>query len=144
MENSGEEIPLLHLLPMLQRIISLTDSHKKFGLTKSQMIILIILHYKANMMMGEIAQYISSSKEQATRAVAGLCDNGLVERYELPSNRTRVYIRFTEKGREYRQVICQQLRAELYAKLKTSLSEEDLQKLKQSVQTTVEVLSKVQ
>ena len=143
MENSGEEIPLLHLLPLLQRIISLTDSHKKFGITKSQMVIFIILHFKGSTTMSEVAQYLSSSKEQATRAVAVLCDNGLVERYEDPSNRTHVYIRLTEKGREFMQTLREKLHEDIKVKLNKSLTEEDRKELQESVQKTVEILNKV-
>lgn len=143
MENSGEEIPLLHLLPLLQRIISLTDSHKKFGITKSQMVIFIILHFKGSTTMSEVAQYLSSSKEQATRAVAVLCDNGLVERYEDPSNRTHVYIRLTEKGREFMQTLREKLHEDIKVKLNRSLTEEDRKELQESVQKTVEILNKV-
>lgn len=143
MNNTEEELPLLHLLPILQRIISLTNVHKDFGLTKSQMIIFIVLQYKGSMTMSEIAQYISSSKEQATRAVAAIYDRGLVERFENPCSRVHVHIRFTDKGAEYMQQMLRQMRAELSEKLHASLSEADIALLRKSVQTTVDILSRV-
>lgn len=143
MENSGEEIPLLRLLPMLQRIVSLADIRKDFGITKSQMVIFLVLYYRKSMTMSGIAEYLSSSKEQATRAVAALCDHGLVERFEDPCNRTHVYIRFTDEGKEYMQQLLLRLHTEVSQKLTASLSEEDMQTLCRSVQTSVEILSKV-
>lgn len=143
METFDDEVPLLHLLPLLQRIISLTETHKKFGVTKSQIIIFIVLHYRESVTMSEIAQCISSSKEQATRAVAALCDNGLVERYEDPSNRTHVYIRFTAAGKAYIQQLMQGFRAEITSRLTSSLEDDDIQKLNSAVQTAVDILSKV-
>ena len=143
MEYSEEEIPLLHLLPLLQRLTRLTDAHKQFGLTKSQMVVFIILYYRGSVTMSEIAQYICSSKEQATRAVASLCDSGWVERYEEPANRTHVYIRFTETGREYFLRLLAHRREELTRRLNSSLTEEDIHALRQSVRTTVEILNKV-
>ena len=49
--------------------------------------------------MKEAASYISSSKEQATRAVAPLVDKGLMERYTDSANRNYVHIQLTETGR---------------------------------------------
>ena len=143
MEYTEKETELLHLLPLLYRLICLTEAHKKFGITKSQMIIFIVLYYREGVTMSEIARYISSSKEQATRAVASLCDNGLVERCEDAANRTRVLIRFTEDGRNYMRQLVSWLRTDISQKLSASLSTDDLQRLHQSVQTTVEILGKV-
>lgn len=141
--NPDEDLPLLHLLPILQRIISLTGVNKKFGLTKSQTIIFIVLHYRGSMTMSEAAQYISSSKEQATRAVAVICEQGLVERFENPDNRIHVYIRFTEKGEEYMRQLLKQLHTDVSEKLRSSLTEKELSALRTSVQTTVDILNKV-
>ena len=143
MGTCDDEIPLLHLLPLLHRIIGLTETHRKFGITKSQAIVFFILHYRDGITMSEIAKYISSSKEQATRTVAALCDNGLVERYENPNNRTHVYIRFTEAGREEMQRLVQEFRTDIYNRVSSSLDDEDIQKLHQAVLTTVEILGKV-
>ena len=75
---TDEEVPLLYLLPILQRIVRLTDAHKEYGLTRSQVIVLVALCTRESVTMSEVAQYMSSSKEQATRAIAPLCDQGLV------------------------------------------------------------------
>ena len=143
MDCSGEEVPLLHLLPVIHRVIKLTDAHKRYGLTKTQTVMLIALYYRESVTMGELAQYISSSKEQATRAVAALCDNGLVERFENPENRTHVYIRFTDKGREFMRQLSKMLRAQIDERLALSLTEDELAALRQSVRTSIEILSKV-
>ena len=143
MDNSGDEFPILHLLPILQRIVGLTDIHKKFGLTKSQIIIFLILHYKSSMTMSEAAQYICSSKEQATRTVAALCDNGLVERYEDSGNRTMVHIRLTRTGEEHLRMLVSTLRSEIAERLRSSLDEDDIQRLHDAANTAVEILCKV-
>ena len=142
-DKPQEEVPLLHLQSMMHRLIRLTDSHRQYGLTKSQVLLLTALYYRETVTMGEIAQYISSSKEQATRAVASLCDQGIVERFEHPENRTKVHIRFTERGRELMRRFGQQLRQEMNARLEASLSPEELETLRCSVQTTMDILSKV-
>ena len=140
---AGEEVPLLRLMPMLNRLVRLTDAHKQYGLTKSQVVVLVALHYRESVTMSEIAQYLSSSKEQATRAVASLFDAGLVDRFEQPENRTHVYIRFTEKGKQFMQDFSTRMRAEITARLSASLSPEELETLRGCVETTVELLGKV-
>lgn len=142
-DYSGEEVPLLHLLPVIYRLIKLTDAHKQYGLTKTQTVMLIAIYYRESVTMGELAQYISSSKEQATRAVAALCDNGLVERFENPENRTHVYIRFTDKGREFMRQLSKMLRAQIDERLALSLTEDEIAALRQSVRTSIEILSRV-
>ena len=144
MERNGEETPLLILLPSLQKIISLTEIHKIFGMTKSQIRILISLHYRKNMTMSEVAHNLSSAKEQATRVVSTLYEQGLVERFEDPRNRTHVYIRFSELGKQYMQKVLEELNREVSQKINASLSDEDIALLNKSVQTTVEILNKIE
>ena len=143
MENQSDEQPLLRLLPILSRIIQTADVHKKYGLTKSQIFIFLVLRYKGSMTMSEVAQYISSSKEQATRTVASLCDHGLLERYEDSGNRTHVHIKFTAAGEKYMQQLAEQLKTEISKKLTSCLTEEDIETLRSSVETTIEILSRV-
>lgn len=138
-----EDIPLLRLLPILQRTVRLADAHKKYGLTKSQAIIMIALKYRGSVTMTEVAQYMSSSKEQATRAVATLCDQGLVERFEQQENRTRVFIRFSEVGQKFMEEFESQLREEISKKLESKLSEEEIAALRCSLQTSIDLLNKV-
>ena len=141
--RADEEVPLLHLLPIMQRLIRLTDAHKEYGLTKSQAVLMIALRYRGSVNMSEIAQYISSSKEQATRAVSALHDRGLVERFEQPENRTHVYIRLSEDGRSFIETFELQLRTGIVEKLKSSLSPEEIETLRDAVQTAIDILSKV-
>ena len=141
--NMEEEVPLLHLMPIIQRLIKLSDAHKQYGLTKSQVIVMIALRYRENVTMSEIAQYISSSKEQATRAVAVLFDHGLVERFEQPQNRTHVYIRFSEQGRAFMHELESQFHKEISHKLSSSLTPEEIETLRNSLQTSIDLLSKV-
>lgn len=144
MQKQTEETPLLRLLPMLQKLVSLSEVHKLFGVTKSQILIFVILHYRGSMTMSEVAKYLSSSKEQATRTVSVLFEQGLIERFEKESNRTHVYIRLTKLGQEFMQRLVDELNFEVSQKLISSLSSEDLETLYQSVHTAVEILNKVQ
>lgn len=142
-DGCGEDIPLLPLLPMLMRVVKLADAHKQYGMTKQQMIVLLTLYRRDCATMGEIAQFISASKEQATRVVASMCDQGLVERFELPENRTHVYIRFTGQGRDYMRQIGRTLGAEIRDRLTASLTPDEIEQLRGSVRSAVELLGKV-
>ena len=95
-----DEIPLLRLIPVTYRIIELDKYAKNFDLTKSQIFILTALHSHGILNMTKIAEYLSSSKEQATRAVSPLVEKGLVRRIESENNRKVVNIEFTDEGRE--------------------------------------------
>jgi len=139
-----EELPILRMLPLTQRLFSLADLKKHYGLTKSQIVIMIALLYRESVTMSMIAEYMSSSKEQATRVVAGLVDNGLVERFEHSENRTRVYVRLTEAGKSYMKKCRTELYAQLHEKVDVVLSAEEKEQLHLALNTAVALLSKVQ
>lgn len=138
-----EELLLLQILPFIQRLVNISDAHKIYGLTKSQLIVMIALCFREEMTMSEVAQYMASSKEQATRAVSGICENGLIERVEHPENRTHVYIRFTDAGKSFMVELVQHFRSKVSSRLKKSLSPEEIDQLRQTVKTSVMLLSKV-
>ena len=142
-DGCGEDIPLLPLLPLLMRVVKLADTHKQYGMTKQQMIVLLTLYRRDCATMGEIAQYMSSPKEQATRVVASLFDDGLVERFEIPENRTHVYVRLSDNGRSFMKEFITEFRSEFSMKLRSSLSSEEVGLLHSSVKTAIELLSKV-
>ena len=53
------------------------------------------------MYMSELAELVSSSRAQMTRAIIPLVEDGLVERFEDKSNRKMVHVRLTETGRDF-------------------------------------------
>ena len=141
--TAGEEVPLLQLLPLTHRLIALADIKKQYGLTKSQVVILMALFYRGTICMSQIADYLSSSKEQATRAVAGMVEHGLVERFERPDNRTHVYIRLTDTGREYVAKCCAELSRQVDQKLDAALTSSERSMLDAAAETVIALLSKV-
>ena len=143
-EYTDEELPLLRLLPLVQRTVSLAEIRKHYGLTRSQIIILIALYYRGAVTMSRIAEYLASSKEQATRAVAGMVEQGLAERLESEENRTRVYVRLTETGRDYVEQCRAVLRKQMKDKADAALTPEEQQQLCVSLNTAVSLLCKVQ
>ena len=87
-------------MTLLQSVVLSCVDRKRFQFTRTQQSILTVLSMEGETTMKQIAKYIVSSQEQATRAVAPLVDAGYVERRTDPTNRTRVYIRLTDEGRD--------------------------------------------
>ena len=137
------EIPLLRLIPLIYKVIDFNSQKKRYDLTKSQFIVLVALYSRGILNMTETSEFISSSKEQSTRAVAPLVEKGLVKRFELEDNRKRVYIELTESGKEFMQEFWKEMHKLVAEKLCTSLNEEELRTLFDSVKTAASLLSKV-
>ena len=141
-ELDNDEIPLLNVYPTLQRLILTQLSKADFKYTKTQFIIFSALMKTDAMNMGQVAHAITASNEQATRAVAPLVEDGYVERYADPSNRTRVFVRLTESGREYILALRRRYHVNLDAILRERLSQEEYLKLRDAVSTAARLLDK--
>ena len=137
------EIPLFHLIPALYRMMDFASIKKHYGLTKSQLILMAALQEHDSLCMSEIAEFISSSKEQSTRAVASLAERGLIERFELEENRKLVHISLTETGRAFMEDIRRELRERLRMKVAAALSEDEQQQLRDSAAAVFSLLSKL-
>ena len=142
-ESSGDNTQLLALLPLISRTVVSASGLRGFGYTKTQFLIIAALSSRGDLTMKQVAGYISSSKEQATRAVAPLVDDGLVERYVDPVNRTRIHIRLTQKG----CALVNAYKAHFFQNLQTMMcdkvTKEEKLELKQAVETIIRVLSKI-
>lgn len=143
-ESSGDNTQLLALLPLISKTVISASSLRESGYTKSQFMIISALSLQDNLTMGQVAGYISSSKEQATRAVAPLVEHGLVERYVDPENRTKIHIRLTEKGMDYVEQSNRRFVKNLYRTMKEKITPEEMLELKQCVETMIQILSKVE
>ena len=119
------EISLLKAMTLLQSVVLSCVDRKRFQFTRTQQSILTVLSMEGEMTMKQIAKYIVSSQEQATRAVAPLVDAGYVERRTDPTNRTRVYIRLTDEGRDLLTMYWGFITENLSGKLDASLSDEE-------------------
>ena len=107
------------------------------------MLILASLKRRDPLFMSQIAENISVSKEQATRSVAPLSDQGLIERYIDPSNRKMVYIRLTDAGADFMKRLTERVQKTLREQARSKLSEEELGQLCHAIQTAYELLSKL-
>ena len=137
------EVPLLALLPVIYRSISFDQLKKKYGLTKSQLAVLLSLSTHEMLNMSQAAKDIASSKEQATRSVAPLADAGYVERFECAENRTHVFIRLTQKGKSLMDALYKDCHSSFNDAVRTALTDEELIRLRGAVATIEELLEKI-
>ena len=144
MKQVDEEIPLLAAVPMMQRIVYSCRDKSRFPYTRTQLYIFTMLSLRGSVTMKQVAEFISTSREQATRAVAPLVDDGYVERYTLPDNRLHVHLRLTEKGQAYFSQLVDDLSSRINDKLDQLLSDDDKADLKSAVHTIIRVLGNVE
>ncbi len=141
--EQGSAESLLRAMYLLQSTVMSCVDRKKFPYTRTQLGIFTILAAEGELTMKRIAKYISSSQEQATRAVAPLADAGYVVRRTDPSNRTRVYISLTEQGRQLLEENREVFRQALSAKISGSLSEEEKSALFAAAQQIIDTAEKL-
>lgn len=138
-----EDFPLLRTYLRLQKVVLSSIDRKHFKHTRTQFTILMVLAHREPVYMSQIAEYISSSNEQATRAVAPLVNEGLVERHTDPGNRKLVYIRLSGKGREYINGVMSDIYTAVQENIRKALGEEELDRLRSSLRAAAEVLGKL-
>ena len=134
---------LLRLMPMIQKVILSCWDREKYPYTKSQLTLIMALLHKDSLTMKEAASYISSSKEQATRAVAPLVDKGLMERYTDPANRNYVHIQLTDTGRTLVLEMLDGLYDNINKMLDQAISNEEKLALRDSLMESIRILNKV-
>ncbi len=136
-------ITLLEAMTLLQGIVLSAIDRKQFVFTRSQLSIITVLAMEGELTMKRVARYIASSQEQATRAVAPLADAGYVERRTDPENRTRVYIRLTETGRQLVEETQSAITANLTEKISDSLNEEERAEVYRAGACLIDLLKRI-
>ncbi len=132
---------LIKIYPMSKRLLLHTPWPAK-EITGTQRLALLTLAGCKTMTMTLLAQSMACSKEQATRAVAPLVDQGYVQRCYDRDNRTRVWVTLTEAGRA---MIHQEYLA-LTLELETllgQLSDQELEAFQEALGTVARLLEKV-
>lgn len=146
MENRAygeDEVPLLTALPLFQRLAMSGFNGKHFRFTKTQFMIFSALALSESLTMSEVAEYISSSHEQATRSIAPLVTMGYVERFVNTDNRTKVHVRLTDAGRGFLTELSRDYYGTIKKRLDNSITEDDRQRLRDAVGTIIEIMRKI-
>lgn len=142
-ELPADDAQLLALLPLLNKTIVSCINLKDFGYTKTQFIIFFALSCRGELSMSQLAGYISSSKEQATRSVAPLVDDGMIERHIPHENRTRVYVQLTAKGQAYMDQWKTQFRRQIQELFLQRITPEEKRELEEATETLIRILRKL-
>lgn len=134
---------LFEIFTVSQRLILNSLDRRQVRFTKYQLYLMIALSRKHYMTMSQAAASIGCSKEQATRLVASLVDEGYVERLHSKENRKLVMIQMTEKGAEVMQFEKSTAREKLKEEM-DRLSDEDKDIFFQAVRQLAEVLKRLE
>ncbi|MGN0622029.1 MAG: MarR family winged helix-turn-helix transcriptional regulator [Porcipelethomonas sp.] len=135
-ENLTES--LLRLLPVYNHCFQNFANLRSFDLTKTQLRILIILNQRSKITMGNLADSISASKEQTTRAVSPLAEKGYIFRSVNENNRRRLNVELTDKGEELLKKLrkaCESQLIEAFEKLSETETAEFLSSLNVIINT---------
>ena len=142
MESEEPRLSMLRALPLMHRLLRLIFVGERERFTKTQFYILITLYHRASLTMTQIGEHIGASKEQATRAVAPLADEGLVRREVSPQNRTRIYVSLTEKGRALVQDLIARCSEKLEERMDERLTAEEREALRHHFEEIALLLEK--
>ncbi|MCR5088673.1 MAG: MarR family winged helix-turn-helix transcriptional regulator [Oscillospiraceae bacterium] len=142
-ENSASWEHILLSFPLMHQLLHATFEGEQEHFTKTQFNILIVLHYCGERTMMQVSELIGSSKEQTTRALAPLADEGLVERYISPSNRSHVHVRLTEEGETCIRALLRRCTERLHTLVAQRLSPEETAELEQCFSSVAPLLGKI-
>lgn len=126
-----------------QKMLLNSLNQRDIPFTRHQFYTLFALAGKDAMSMGQVAESIAASREQATRVVAPLVEDGYVERFYDETNRKRVFVRLTEQGRSYVRKEQRQAREQLASRFER-LSPRELERFLDNVSELKGILEKME
>ncbi len=142
-ESVEPRLTMLRSLPLMHRLLRLIFTGERERFTKTQFYILITLFVRPSLSMTQICEHIGASKEQATRAVAPLADDGLVQRKVSPQNRTKVYVSLTPEGRALVQELITRCGDKLNERMDERLTPDEREALRMHLTESAALLEKV-
>lgn len=86
-----------------QKVLLYSLDYREIRFSRHQFYALLALGSKGEMTMGQVAESIAASREQATRVIAPLVEEGYAERFYDETNRKLVFVRLTPKGKAFIQ-----------------------------------------
>ncbi|MBS5449726.1 MAG: MarR family transcriptional regulator [Coriobacteriia bacterium] len=138
-EDGGPERDVIRATVALDHLARHLVMAGRDTLTKSQLDVMMGLAVIGSMSMTQMSRHLAASKEQATRAVAPLVDEGLVARERQSANRRVVEISLTDKGRACLAEHDAQARTALKARL-DEFAEKDRERLVAACHEIVDIL----
>ena len=131
------------IFPVSRKIVLDTFDKSNYDLTRTQQHILLALEVAKTLSMSHLASMISTSNEQATRAVAQLVDKGYIRRKHSVSNRRIINIQLTDEAQGLLKVMKNDMHQDMINKF-ARISDEEMEKMYQALIDIDDVLRKVE
>ena len=143
-ENERKEYinSLFAIYPICRKLVFDTFDKKKYGITRTQQVIMLTLGVNGTLTMSGLASKINTSNEQATRAVAQLVDKGFIERMHDTANRRIIKIRLTEEAKHFVEQIKREMHEEFLEKFSV-FTDEELSELAKATNTIAEKFTRL-
>ena len=119
---------LFAIYPVCRKLVFDTFDKKKYGITRTQQVIMLTLNVNGTLTMSGLASKINTSNEQATRAVAQLVDKGFIERMHDSANRRVIKIKLTDEAKAFVENIKREMHEEFLDKFSV-FSDDELSEL---------------
>ena len=113
------------------------------NVTKAHFPLLFMVHSRGSITMTEGAKTAGLSKPHMTMQVDKLVEEGLVKRVYDPGDRRLITVRLTEKGLGFVMALKERMRQRAW-RLFGSISDEDLEKMLQTLVTLKNLMSKAE
>ncbi|MBR1751197.1 MAG: MarR family transcriptional regulator [Ruminococcus sp.] len=133
---------LFEIYPMCRKLVFDTFDKKKYGITRTQQVIMLTLNLNGTLTMSGLASKINTSNEQATRAVAQLVEKGFIERMHDAANRRIIKIKLTDEAVAFVEQIKKEMHEEFLEKF-TQFSDDELSELIVATNTIAKKLKKL-
>ncbi|MGN1133805.1 MAG: MarR family winged helix-turn-helix transcriptional regulator [Oscillospiraceae bacterium] len=133
---------LYEIYPYSRKVIIDVFEKFKMDFTKTQQLIIMVLAEHETLSMSQLAEKISTSNEQATRAVAQLVENGYVVRKQNKNNRRIVNISLTELALKQVELLKQEIIDNLFETLDL-VSDEEMQEFYNALNCISKVFKKI-
>ena len=133
---------LFEIYPVCRKLVFDTFDKKKYGITRTQQVIMLTLNLNGTLTMSGLASKINTSNEQATRAVAQLVEKGFIERMHDPANRRIIKIRLSEEAVAFVEQIKKEMHEEILEKF-SLFTDNELSELITATNTIAQKLKKL-
>ena len=133
---------LLEIFPDYSRYINSFINLRQYDLTKTQWKALITASHTKALSMGELAEKLAISPEQASRTVAPLVKKGFLERRTNICNQRQVHISLSPEGYDFLQRI-KKVYDSFVSRSLNKLSPEEREDFARALHTVIRIIEKL-
>ena len=143
-ENERKEYinSLFRIYPVCRKLVFDTFDKKKYGITRTQQVIMLTLGVNGSLTMSGLASKINTSNEQATRAVAQLVEKGFIERMHDSANRRIIRIKLTDEAKDFVEQIKREMHEDFLERFAV-FSDDELTELVKATNIIAEKLTRM-